>query len=94
MFRLKSVTLKNFLSVGNVTQAIKLDEHGLTLVLGNNSDSNGGITKNGAGKTAILQAISFGLYGAPLTRIKIDNLINNINQRGMVVTVDFENPTS
>ena len=90
MLKLKTLTMRNFLSVGNVTQAIRLDEHGLSLVLGHNSDSNGGITKNGAGKTAILQAISFALYGLPLTKIKIDNLINNINQRGMLVTLDFD----
>lgn len=90
MLQLKNITMRNFLSVGNVTQAIRLDDNGLTLVLGNNSDANGGITKNGAGKTAILQAISFALYGQPLTKIKVDNLINNINQRGMLVTLDFE----
>lgn len=90
MLTLKSITMRNFLSVGNVTQAIRLDDHGLTLVLGHNSDSNGGITKNGAGKTAILQAISFALYGQPLTKIKVDNLINNINQKGMLVTLDFD----
>lgn len=90
MLTLKSLTLKNFLSIGNVTQAIHLNDHGLTLVLGNNTDANGGITKNGAGKSALLQAISFALYGEPLTRIKIDNLINNINLRGMLVTLDFE----
>jgi DNA repair exonuclease SbcCD ATPase subunit len=87
---IKSITLKNFLSVGNATQAMKLDEHGLTLVLGNNSDANGGITKNGAGKTALLQALSFGLYGQPLTKIKVGNLINNINQKGMFVVVEFD----
>ena len=48
--RITGVTIKNFLSVGNATQALKLDEHGLTLVLGNNGDSNGVPTKNGAGK--------------------------------------------
>ncbi len=90
MLKLKSVTLKNFLSVGNVTQAVKLDDNGLTLVLGNNTDSHGGTSRNGAGKTSILQALSFGLYGTPLTKIKVDNLINNINQRGMLVTVDFD----
>jgi DNA repair exonuclease SbcCD ATPase subunit len=90
MLKLKTLTMRNFLSIGNVTQAIRLDDHGLSLVLGHNSDSNGGITKNGAGKTALLQAISFAIYGLPLTKIKIDNLINNINQRGMLVTLDFE----
>lgn len=90
MLTLKTISMRNFLSVGNVTQAIRLDDQGLTLVLGNNSDSTGAVTKNGAGKTAILQAISFALYGQPLTKIKIDNLINNINQRGMIVTLDFE----
>lgn len=90
MLNLKTITLRNFLSIGNVTQAVKLDDNGLTLVLGNNTDSNGGTTKNGAGKTALLQAISFALYGAPLTKIKVDNLINNINQKAMLVTLDFE----
>ncbi len=83
------LTLKNFLSIGNATQAIKFDEHGMTLVLGHNSDANGGVTRNGAGKTSILQALSFALYGQPLTKIKIDNLINNINGKAMHVVVDF-----
>ncbi len=87
---IKSITLKNFLSIGNATQALKLDEHGLSLVLGNNSDANGGVTKNGAGKTALLQALSFGLYGQPLTKIKVGNLINNINQKAMFVVVEFD----
>lgn len=81
--------MKNFLSVGNVTQAVKLDKNGLTLVLGSNTDSNGGTTRNGAGKTTILQAISYGLYGKPLTRIKVGNLVNNINNKAMLVTVEF-----
>lgn len=90
MIKIKSISLKNFLSVGNATQAMTLDEHGLTLVLGNNSDANGGVTKNGAGKTTVLQALSYGLYGQPLTKIKVGNLINNINQKNMFVVVEFE----
>ncbi|CAM6053907.1 unnamed protein product [Sphagnum tenellum] len=82
--------MKNFLSIGAVTLALNLDKHGLTLVLGANSDTNGGITRNGAGKTSIAQAISFALYGKPLSKIKIPNLINNINNKQMLVTIDFE----
>lgn len=88
MIKITNLTIKNFLSVGNVTQAVRLDENGLTLVLGANTDSNG--ARNGAGKSTMLQAISFALFGKPLTRIKIPNLINNINGKGMLVTIDFE----
>lgn len=88
--KITGVTIKNFLSIGNATQALKLDEHGLTLILGNNGDANGVPTKNGAGKSTILQAISFGLYGQPLTKIKIPNLVNNINGKAMHVVIDFE----
>ena len=90
MIKITKLTLKNFLSVGAVTLALNLDQHGLTLVLGANTDSNGGLTRNGAGKTTILQAISYALYGTPISKIKADNLINNINQKGMLVTIEFE----
>lgn len=88
--RFLTITLRNFLSVGNVTQTIRLDTDGLTLILGHNQDANGEVTKNGAGKTAILQALSYVLYGKPLTKIRVGNLINDINQKNMLVTLDFE----
>lgn len=90
MIKITNITIKNFLSVGNATQAIRLDQNGLTLILGSNTDANGGVTRNGAGKSTILQAVSFGLFGKPLTRIKVDNLVNNINTKGMLVTIEFE----
>lgn len=90
MLKLKDLTIKNFLSVGNVTQAMRLNDAGLTLILGHNTDSNGGTTRNGAGKSTILQAISYVLFGKPLTKIKVGNLINNINQKGMLVTLELE----
>jgi DNA repair exonuclease SbcCD ATPase subunit len=62
----------------------------LTLVLGHNVDTAGNPTRNGAGKSAILQAIAYGLYGKPLTKIKIGNLCNNVNNKAMLVTVEFE----
>ncbi len=84
------LTIRNFLSIGAVTMALNLDLHGLTLVLGANADTNGGMTRNGAGKTTILQAISYVLYGKSLSKIKIPNLVNNINNKQMLVTIDFE----
>lgn len=82
--------MKNFLSVGAVTQAVELDRNGLTLVLGDNLDLGGNGSRNGVGKSTILQAISFGLYGNALTNIKKDNLINKINGKNMAVSIEFE----
>jgi DNA repair exonuclease SbcCD ATPase subunit len=92
MIKIKSVTAKNFLSIGNQTQAVNLDNSQLTLVLGENLDLGGDDTgaRNGVGKTAILNAISYAIYGQALTNIKRDNLINKINGKGMLCTVTFE----
>jgi DNA repair exonuclease SbcCD ATPase subunit len=87
---IKNVTLRNFLSCGNVTQTIELNKNGLSLVLGENLDLGGNGSRNGVGKSTILQAISFGLYGESLTNIKKDNLINKINGKNMYVSIDFE----
>lgn len=90
MIKIKNLTIKNFLSVGNVTQGLKMDQHGLTLVLGNNLDLGGDGSRNGTGKTTIVNALSFALYGSALTNIKKDNLINKTNSKNMLVTCEFE----
>lgn len=90
MIRLRNITMKNFLSLGNVTQSVILDEHGLTLILGENVDLGGAGSRNGVGKTSIIQAISYALFGQPLTKIKVDNLINKTNKKSMVVSMDFD----
>ena len=77
------------MSVGNVTQAVKLNQDELTLVLGNNVDLGGDGSRNGTGKTTLINALSYGLYGKALTNIKQNNLINKTNGKGMMVTVDF-----
>ena len=80
------------MSVGNTTQAVNFDRNDLTLVLGENLDLGGDDSgaRNGTGKTTIINALSFALYGNALTNIKKDNLINKTNQKGMMVTIDFE----
>ena len=89
MLVIKNITIRNFMSVGNVTQAVKLDNADLTLVLGNNIDLGGDGSRNGTGKTTIINALSYGLYGKALTNIRQNNLINKTNSKGMMVTVDF-----
>ena len=90
MLTIKNVTAKNFMSVGNNTQAVTFDTEQLTLVLGHNLDLGGDGSRNGTGKTTIINALSYGLYGEALTNIRRDNLINKTNGKGMIVTVDFD----
>lgn len=80
------------MSVGNATQAVNFDRKDLTLVLGENLDLGGDDSgaRNGTGKTTIINALSYALYGNALTNIKKDNLINKTNSKGMLVTIDFE----
>ena len=80
------------MSVGNTTQAVNFDRDDLTLVLGENLDLGGDDSgaRNGTGKTTIINALSFALYGNALTSIKKDNLINKTNSKNMMVTIDFE----
>ena len=92
MFKIKSLSVKNFMSVGNATQGIDFDRHDLTLVLGENLDLGGDDSgaRNGTGKTTIINALSYALFGQALTNIRKDNLINKTNTKGMLVTIDFE----
>jgi len=77
------------MSIGNNTQAVTFDTEQLTLVLGHNLDLGGDGSRNGTGKTTIINALSYGMYGEALTNIRRDNLINKTNAKGMIVTVDF-----
>lgn len=90
MLKITDVSMKNFLSTGNAPQTLKLDGNGLTLILGENLDVGGPNSRNGVGKSTILQAVSFGLFGVPLSNIKKDNLVNSINSKNMVVSIAFE----
>jgi len=90
MLKIKNVSAKNFMSIGAQTQAVNFDNCQLTLVLGHNLDMGGDGSRNGTGKTTIINALSYALYGEALTNIRRDNLINKTNGKGMIVTVDFE----
>lgn len=89
MLTLKSLTIRNFLSIGNITQCISFNTHDLVLVLGENLDLGGNDNRNGVGKSAIVNALSYALFGEALTRIRKDNLINASNMKNMLVTLKF-----
>jgi DNA repair exonuclease SbcCD ATPase subunit len=89
MIHIKKLTVKNFMSVGNATQGIDFDRRDLTLVLGENLDLGGDGSRNGTGKTTIINALSYALYGNALSNIRKDNLVNKTNGKNMLVSLDF-----
>lgn len=89
MIIIKSLTVRNFMSVGNATQAVDFDRQDLTLVLGENLDLGGDGSRNGTGKTTMINALSYALYGQALTNIRRDNLVNKTNGRNMLVSLEF-----
>jgi len=92
LLTVKTLTVKNFLSVGNQTQAINFEGKNLVLVLGENIDLGGDDAgaRNGTGKTTIINAISYALFGDALTQIRKDNLVNKTNNKDMLVAITFE----
>ena len=74
-----SLKFKNFLSTGNTWTDIKLDKSKSTLIVG----------QNGAGKSTMLDAIAFGLFGKPHRNINKPQLVNTINNKNCVVEVSF-----
>lgn len=79
MIKFKSIEWKNFLSTGNSPNKVLLDRSTTTLIVG----------KNGEGKSTILDALCFSLFGKPFRNINKPQLINSINQKNCVTTVEF-----
>ena len=79
MINFKKVRWKNLLSSGNKFTEIQLDGHQTTLILGD----------NGAGKSTLLDALCFGLYGRGFRNLKKELLINSINEKALVVEIEF-----
>ena len=96
MITFKNLELQNFLSYGNYITKVKLDQKTPTLITGVNYDSsvNGELDSNGAGKSTILNAISFACYNKAISiEGTKDTLINNINKKDMFVKCTLKSGT-
>ena len=80
MIFFKHVRWKNFLSTGNNFTEIQLDRNPTTLIIG----------ENGAGKSTVLDALCFGLFGKPFRGINKPQLLNSVNGSGCIVEIEFK----
>ena len=79
MIRLKTVRFKNFLASGNRFVEVKLDKESMMLVVG----------KNGAGKSTLIDALTFSLFGKPFKKINKGQLLNTVNEKDLMVEIEF-----
>ncbi len=91
--RFHSISLRNFMSYGNNTTVVPLDNTGTTLIVGEDLDNTtNGQGANGVGKSTIINGVAYAMYDKPISNISKDNLVNNINKKNMEVAVDFTAP--
>ena len=84
MILFETIRWKNFLSTGNHFSEIKFNQHASTLITGS----------NGSGKSTVLDALTFGLFGKPFRKINKSQLINSMNEKDAKVEVDFSISTT
>jgi len=91
MIEFEELSIRNFMSFGNVTEVIPLNRDPLTLVLGENMDKGEDSgERNGVGKSSILMAIHFALFGMAVgNKIKKPNLVNKTNEKNLEVILRF-----
>ncbi len=90
MITFRTLSLRNFLSYGNVPTVIQLAGAGTTLILGENlDDTSAGIRSNGVGKTVLVNAICYAAYDKTISPVSKDGLVNNINKKNLEVTLAF-----
>ena len=80
MIIFRKVSYKNFLSTGNVPNVVELDKHSTTLIT----------AKNGCGKSTIVDALTYVLFGKPFRNVNKPQLINSINQKNLLVEIEFD----
>lgn len=88
-----TLTLKNFLSFGNVEQTVALNNSPYTVITGFNKDisNDDSGNKNGVGKSSLMNALHYALWGRAIgNKITLPNLVNNINKKHMEVSVVFK----
>ena len=80
MIRFNIIRWKNFLSTGNHWTEVNLNEFDHTIIIGT----------NGAGKSTILDALTFGLFSKPYRKINKPQLVNTTNEKDCVVEIEFD----
>ena len=79
MIHFNNIRWKNLLSTGNQFTEIQLDKNPSTLIIG----------ENGSGKSTILDALTFSLFGKPFRRINKPQLVNSVNNGGTIAEIEF-----
>ena len=79
MIIFKKIRWKNFLSTGNVFSEVDLQKSKTNLIIGS----------NGAGKSTILDALTFSLFGKPFRKINKPMLVNSINEKDLLTEIEF-----
>jgi len=91
MINFISLSLKNFMAYGANTTLVDLSNIGTTLILGKDLDNtSNGTGSNGVGKTTIIEALVFAVFGKSLSNVSLPDLVNNINKKNLEVSVTFQ----